>query len=359
MTPVGVRLPKGTETVRLERHPGNPVLRPDPDSPWEAGSVLNGTVIQGDDGVIRMLYRATNGTKIEESGAYVSSIGYAESKDGVTFERRSEPLISPDQPYEQGLGCEDPRVVRIGDEYFIYYTAVEGPWGPDVKVRIALATTKDFKTVTKHGVVGPRGTASKAATLLPEPVDGKYVWYFTWCSDTPGAAILHARFDSLDDVRKPPPGFIAGVIEDYDRSAVLISGDRANLRKSRVRRGPELGAPPIRTDRGWLLFYSNSDHEIDEPEWQISAALLDLDKPWQVIARTKEPLLTPETRDELHGVVARVTFPSGAVLVGDRIHVYYGTGDQGIALATCELEALLKHLDAKENRVTNAGPCAG
>lgn len=345
--------------MRLERHPASPVLEASPDNVWEAGSVLNGTVIRTPDGLFHMLYRATNGTEIESSGAYISSIGHAVSQDGITFERRPEPLISPDQPYEQGLGCEDPRVVRMGDEYFIYYTAVEGEWGPDVKVRIALATTKDFESVVKYGVVGPQGAPSKAATLLPETVDGQYIWYFTWCSDTPGAAILHARFDSLDDVRKPPPGFIAGVIEDYDRSAVLISGDRANLRKGRVRRGPELGAPPIKTDRGWLMFYSNSDHEIDEPEWQISAALLDLDRPWQVIARTSEPLLTPETPDELHGIVARVAFPSGAVLVGDRVYVYYGTGDQGIALATCELETLLAQLDTKEDRLKNAGPCVG
>jgi predicted GH43/DUF377 family glycosyl hydrolase len=347
--------------MRLDRHPGNPVLRPNPDNAWEAGSVLNGTVIQGDDGIVRMLYRATNGTKIEETGAYVSSIGYAESKDGVTFERRPEPLISPDQPYEQGLGCEDPRVVKIGDEYFIYYTAVEGEWGPDVKVRIALATTKDFKTVTKHGVVGPKGTATKAASLLPEPVDGKYVWYFTWCSDTPGAAILHVLFDSLDQVKNPPPGHVAAAVENYDTSAVLISGDRAHLKKSRVRRGPELGAPPVKTEDGWLLFYSPSDHEDGEPEWQISAALLDLHEPWRVIARTRKPLLRPETQKEKNGIVNHVTFPSGCLVVGDQVHVYYGTGDQEIALATCELKALLDYLKQKENRegVTGRGPCVG
>src|SRR5512139_706169 len=163
--------------MRLERHPANPVLRPDPAHHWEAGSVLNGSVVQTDDGLIRMLYRATNDIRIETTGAYVSSIGYAESKDGVVFERRPEPLIVPDQPYEQGLGCEDPRITRVGDEYYIYYTAVAGEWGPGIEVRIALATTRDFRTVTKHGVVGPKGAPSKAAALLPEPVDGRYVWY--------------------------------------------------------------------------------------------------------------------------------------------------------------------------------------
>jgi predicted GH43/DUF377 family glycosyl hydrolase len=135
---------------------------------------------------------------------------------------------------------------------------------------------------------------------------------------------------------------------------VLQSGDRAQLVKKRVRRGPELGAPPIKTDRGWLLLYSNSDHE-DEPEWQISAVLLDLDRPWQVIAKTPEPLLTPEAENELTGVVNRVTFPSGAMVFDDQLHVYYGSGDQGIGLATCKLSSLLDYLDA--NRVDQPGAC--
>lgn len=339
--------------MQLERHAGNPILMRNPESPWEAGSVLNGTVTPGPDGLIRMLYRATNGVDFDVAGAYVSSIGYAESKDGIHFERRPKPLISPDMPYEQGLGCEDPRVVQAGDDFYIYYTAVEGV-PPDIKVRIALATTRDFETVVKHGIVGPAGAPSKAATLLPEPVNGQYIWYFTWCSDTPGATVMHVRFDSLEDVRKPPRGLVANAVEHYDDHAVLMPGDRAELVKSRVRRGPELGAPPIKTDRGWLLLYSNSDHE-DEPEWQISAVLLDLEQPWRVIAQTPEPLLTPETENELTGVVNRVTFPSGAIVLDGKLHVYYGSGDQGIGLATCDLAELLDYLTA--NPVEGTAAC--
>lgn len=341
--------------MRLQRHPANPVLRPDPERAWEAGSVLNGTVVRGDDGVIHMLYRATNDVHFATPGEYVSSIGLASSKDGVVFERSPEPLIVADQPYEQGLGCEDPRVVRLGDTYYIYYTAVEGV-PPDIKVRIALATTQDFRTVTKHGVVGPRGAPSKAATLFPELVGGQYLWFFTWCSDTPGAAILHARFDDLAHVTAPPSGFVASVIEAYDTSAILIPGDRAELVKTRVRRGPELGAPPIRTDRGWLLIYCPSDQE-EEPEWHIGAALLDLEEPWRVLGKTPAPLLRPETQAELEGVVNRVTFPSGALVIDGELHVYYGGGDQEILLATCELEELLDYLEA--HPVGGDGPWVG
>jgi predicted GH43/DUF377 family glycosyl hydrolase len=339
--------------MHLVRHPGNPILRPDAAHAWEAGSVLNGTVLQEDDGLVRMLYRATNDVLVTEKDGYVSSIGYAESRDGVHFRRRPTPLIVPDQPFELGLGCEDPRVVRIGDEYLIYYTAVEG-MPPRFKVRIALATTRDFRTVVKHGVVGPAGSPSKAATLFPEAIDGRYLWFFTWCSDTPASTVLHVRFDSLAQVRCPPRGLVADALEHYTEHAVLIAGDPAEGTKTRVRRGPELGAPPIRTPAGWLLIYCNSDGE-ERPEWQISAALLDSDRPWRVIARTPRPLLRPETDAELTGVVDRVTFPSGAFVRDGDLYVYYGTGDQGIALATCRLADLLEHLDA--NRVDGDSPC--
>lgn len=329
--------------MQLVRHPANPVLTRNPANPWEAGSVLNATVLREEDGLVRMLYRATNDVQTGVAGRYVSCIGYAESRDGVRFHRRSRPLIVPDQPYEQGLGCEDPRVTRVGEEYFIYYTAVRG-FPPDLKVRIALATTKDFRTVTKHGIVGPAGSESKAAALLAEPVGDRHIWYYTWCSDRPASTIMHARFASLDEVKRPPAGLIAHTLEHYDEYAVLKPERGAAAGRSLgVLRGPELGPPPVRTEAGWLLIYCGTDTE-SLPEWQVGAALLDRAEPWRVIAKTAEPILRPQVRDEVLGVVDRVTFPSGAMVDGDQLYVYYGSGDQGVCLATCRLRDLLDHL---------------
>ena len=76
-----------------------------------------------------------------------------------------------------------------------------------------------------------------------------------------------------------------------------------------------------------------------------------------MIARTPAPLLTPQTESELTGVVNRVTFPAGALVIDGTVHLYYGSGDQGICLATCELDALLDHL--KMFPVTHSGPVVG
>jgi predicted GH43/DUF377 family glycosyl hydrolase len=334
----------GGGAVRLIRHAGNPILAFNPARAWEAGSVLNACVLRDDDSLIRMVYRATNDVRFGAPGGYMSSVGYAESHDGIHFTRRAEPLIVPDQPYENGKGCEDPRVTKVGDEYFIYYTAV-GEADGKLKVRIALATTRDFRTVTKHGIVGPAGVDSKAAALLPEPFTGQYIWYYTVNSDRPSSAIVHVRFNSLDDVKRPPAGHIARSLEHYDDHAVLVpTRDRTDKVHSRgVIRGPELGAPPIKTEAGWLLIYCPTNNE-DHEEWHISAALLDLNEPWRVIAQAPAPLLRPETEAEVNGLIANITFPAGAIIMGDELYVYYGSGDQGVCLAIAPVRELLDYL---------------
>jgi beta-1,2-mannobiose phosphorylase / 1,2-beta-oligomannan phosphorylase len=321
--------------MKLKRHHENPILEKNPDQPWEQGSVLNPSVLY-EDGLFRMVYRATNDTHSDIPGQYMSSIGYAESTDGVHFTRFPEPLIYPDQPYEIRLGCEDPRVTNIDGEYFLYYTAVGEADNGDVDVRIALATSHDFKTWHKHGIVGPRHTTSKAAALFPEKIGGKYVMFYTWMSDSPMSTIMEARFNTRETLVRPPAHLMVDDIERYEENAVFKPPESTF-------RGAEVGAVPIKTDIGWLFIYCPAN-TTDHPEWTISAALLDLHDPRKIIAESEEPILKPEAEEELHGIVNNVTFPEGAVVVGDELYVYYGSGDQGICLATCNLNQLLKHL---------------
>ncbi len=322
--------------MKLTRYSLNPILEKNPDNHWEAGSVFNPSILY-DNGIFRMVYRATNDIKIKETGGYVSSIGYAESTDGIRFKRSTNPLIVPDQEYEIGLGCEDPRVTKVDNTYFLYYTAVKGV-GKEKEVRIALATSTDFKVWQKHGIVGP-ATRSKAAALFPEKINGKYVMFYTWMPDRPLSSIMQVKFDTLSDVIKPPKEFMANNINRYEKNIVFAP-------PLNVYRGAEVGAVPIKTDEGWFFIYCSANVS-DHPQWTISAALLDLDDPRKVLAQTEEPILRPETKAELTGVVKNVTFPEGAVVVGKDLYVYYGSGDQGICLATCKFQALLKHLKAR------------
>jgi predicted GH43/DUF377 family glycosyl hydrolase len=319
--------------MQLKRYSSNPILTRNPQNHWEAGSVFNPCVWY-EDGIFRMVYRATNDIQINKPRGYISSIGYAESIDGIHFTRSSKPIITPDQPYENYKGCEDPRVTKIDDTYFLYYTAVSGEPGA-YNVRIALATSKNLKTWKKHGIVGP-DTRSKAACLFPEKINGKYVLFYTWMADRPVSSIMQVRFNSIKEILKPPKGLIAQSLNHYDKHVVFMP-------PVNTYRGAEVGAVPIKTKYGWLFIYCNANTS-DHPEWTIKAALLDLNDPGKILAQSNGPILRPEATTEVAGVVNNVTFPEGAVVMGKELYVYYGSGDQGICLATCNLTTLLRHL---------------
>lgn len=318
--------------MKLRRFRGDPIVERDPSHDWEKGSVLNPGVIY-ENGFFRMIYRATNDVHPDRPGEYISSLGYAESVDGKHFTRFEQPILYPTESYENGLGCEDPRVTKIKDVYYLYYTAVGGV-GHEQKVRIALATSKDFIHWNKHGVVGP-DLFSKAACLFPEKINGKYTMLFTFELESPKATIMMAQFDDLYDVFYPSQEWMNRIVhEEYDDHVVFRPSDG---------RGNEVGAVPIKTPHGWLFIYSALSTVDNHTEWSISAALLDLHNPRKILANL-DHILKPETERETHGVVDHVAFPEGAVIYGEELYVYYGSGDQGICLAMCDYQELLDEL---------------
>jgi beta-1,4-mannooligosaccharide/beta-1,4-mannosyl-N-acetylglucosamine phosphorylase len=95
------------------------------------------------------------------------------------------------------------------------------------------------------------------------------------------------------------------------------------------------GPAPIETSEGWLLFYHGVLTSCNGFVYSFGAALLDLDKPWQVIARGAPYLISPQELYELAGDVPNVTFPCTALVDGDtgRLAIYYGCADTVTGLA--------------------------
>jgi predicted GH43/DUF377 family glycosyl hydrolase len=334
---------------RLTRYPSNenpfPILTPRPDVDWEGVAVFNPSVIKDGEKFI-MLYRTYPkgtvelGSKPFRPGKYLanqkSNIGYAQSVDGINFERRDTPLIAPSESYDM-FGCEDPRVTKIDDTFYITYTAIDSPLDDSSKkpnVRIALATTKDFVTITKHGIIGP-SKQSKAAAFFPSTINGKVALVMTVSSDTTKSHIVIRYFNTFDELLEKSVEGWQKFLEISEANAVLKTYNW-------LHRGPELGAVPILTDKGWLLIFSA---ESMSDTWTVSAALLDKDDPTKLVARATGYLLQPATDYERNGLVPYVTFPEGAVIVGDELYVYYGCADSVIGLATCKLHELLDYLE--------------
>jgi predicted GH43/DUF377 family glycosyl hydrolase len=103
-----------------------------------------------------------------------------------------------------------------------------------------------------------------------------------------------------------------------------------------------IGPPPIRTDSGWVVIY----HGVDAYDvYHAGAALLDLEDPRRVIARTPEPILEPEEDFERVGIVPNVVFPEGAVVIEDELKVFYGGADKVCCVASVPMNMLMEALE--------------
>ena len=320
-------------SIGIQRSDKNPIFFPAIENQWEAEATFNGCPVVG-DGKIHFLYRAVSSlTPIKYDGLKleISTIGYASSKDGVHFEDRQQ-FISPDYAWEH-YGCEDPRVTKVGGRYFIFYTALSTyPFNAD-GIKVGLAITKDFKTIDEKHLVTPFN--AKAMAFFPRKIDGKYTAVLTVNTDKPPAKIALASFNELSQVWSP---------EYWSKWYATL--DRHVLR---IQQAPydhiEVGAPPIRTKYGWLLIYSHIKDYLSPPAtFSVKAILLDLEKPRRILAYTERPLLIPEAAYERYGRVPNIVFPTGAVIKGKRLFIYYGAADTTCALATVNLENIIKNM---------------
>ena len=141
--------------ITFRRVGSGPILTPD-DLPFHTDGVFNPGVAELDGEVVLLL-------RIEDRQG-ISQIRVARSRNGVDgWQVEGHPLLEPDLPdfpFEE-WGCEDSRVTHMADGSFaIAYTAYSR-YGPAV----ALATTQDFTSVERIGVV--LSPTNKDAAVFP------------------------------------------------------------------------------------------------------------------------------------------------------------------------------------------------
>jgi beta-1,4-mannooligosaccharide/beta-1,4-mannosyl-N-acetylglucosamine phosphorylase len=110
------------------------------------------------------------------------------------------------------------------------------------------------------------------------------------------------------------------------------------------------GPCPIETTEGWLLFYHGVLTSCNGFVYSFSAALLDLEKPWKVIARAKPYIINPREIYELAGDVPNVTFPCAALVDKDsgKIAVYYGCADTVTGLVFGKIDEIVNWVKANK-----------
>lgn len=322
--------------IKLARFIGNPILSPLKAHSWEQEAVFNGTVVV-EGSTYHLLYRAVS-APLDVAGKKheLSTIGHAVSHNRIDFEKRTQ-LIKPEEEWER-YGCEDPRVTKLDDTYYIFYTALSAfPPGAE-SIKVAVALSRDLDSLDERHLVTPFN--AKAMALFPEKVNGKIVVVLTAHTDQPPAKIALAFFDAPQDLwNKTRWDAWHHDIEQY--SLPLLRSPHDHI---------EAGAQPVRTSAGWLLIYCYIRNYLTSNKiFGIEAVLLDLENPLKIIGRSEDALLSPEADYELHGQVPNVIFPSGALIHGNDLGVYYGAADTTVCLATCNLDALLSQLVPKHH----------
>ncbi len=307
--------------ARVKRSSENPILIPDADIPWQSEAAFNPSVVEGNDGRFHMLFRA--------AGGGISSIGHAESRDGVQF-GEARPLIVPEAPWE-AHGCEDPRVTAFQGRYYIFYTAVSEFSADGIKVAVAI--TGDFTAIEERHLVTPFN--AKAMALFPERINGKIAAILTVNTDRPPARICIAYFDRIEDLWS----------KEYWDDWYAHLDDHVVAMEHNEKDHLEVGSAPLKTEDGWLIFYSYIyDYFAPPAIFGIQAALLDLKDPRIVVGEVKRPLIIPSEEYEIYGRVPSIVFPSGALIKGNEVRLYYGAADTVSCLATFRKKELIDQL---------------
>ena len=102
-------------------------------------------------------------------------------------------------------------------------------------------------------------------------------------------------------------------------------------------------AATIKTKDGWLLIYQAVCRR-DESRYKMGAMLLDLKDPTKVLARSRNPILEPIAPYENEGWKAGVVYPCGAVVINNRLFVYYGGADMVVCVASAKLNNFVEQL---------------
>ena len=320
--------------------------------PFEDRSVLNPAVWQ-DGNQVHVIYRAIN-------EKFMSSLGYARLEGPLkVVERWDKQFLAPKYTFEK-KGMEDPRIVRIGQTFYLVYVGHDGK-----NCLLAYYHGRDLFNLKSGGVISPKISYHRAGRLwrsaklkdqyyffqafyekyagkdvllwdkdgmmFPQKVNNKFVLLHRFFPD-----MQKVEFTSFNQLKSTE--FWTDYLKHLDQNIVL---ETEFAFESRHIGG---GAPPIKTKYGWLVIYHTTSEENEGRTYGGAAALLDKNDLTKVIARLPYPLLAPSTHYETTGEVNDVVFPTGTAIFGERLYIYYGSADKCICAASCRLDSLLAEL---------------
>ncbi|MGP1621783.1 MAG: glycoside hydrolase family 130 protein [Candidatus Cryptobacteroides sp.] len=305
--------PQGSKEV-MWRYSANPVIPRDllPDS----NSIFNSAVVPFEDGYAGVFRCDDKNRRMTLHAGF--------SKDGIKWDINRETIKFECDNEEIGKWVYgyDPRVTKIDDKYFV--TWCNGYFGPTIGV----AWTKDFKTFRQlENAFLPY---NRNGVLFPKKINGKYA-LLSRPSDTG-----HTPFGDIFYSESPDMEYWGHHRHVMSPAPFEVSAWQC----MKIGAGPV----PIETSEGWLLIYHGVLRSCNGYVYAFGSALLDLDEPWKVIARSGQYLISPREIYELTGDVPDVTFPCASLHdpATGRIAVYYGCADTVTGLAFGYIPEIIK-----------------
>lgn len=298
------------------RYTANPVIQRNaiPNS----NSVFNSAVVPFEDGFAGVFRCDSRSVSMDIFAGF--------SKDGVNWEINHEPIqFEGDEEITKREYRYDPRVCKIDDRYYI--TWCNGYHGPT----IGIAYTTDFKTF--HQLENAFLPYNRNGVLFPRKI-GDYYAMVSRPSDTG-----HTPFGDIFYSVSPDLTFWG----KHRYVMGTINGDESAWQSKKIGPGPV----PIETDKGWLLIYHGVINTANGFVYRMGVALLDINEPWKVLARSRNYILGPEELYECVGDVPNVTFPCAALTDAEtgRIAIYYGCADTVTGLAFTTVDELLSYME--------------
>ena len=243
------------------------------------------------------------------------------SEDGFSW-RIEDPVITFEAEIAE-ITSEykyDPRVCWIEDRYYV--TWCNGYHGPT----IGIGYTTDFKKFCQieNAFLPP----NRNGVLFPRKINGRYAM-LSRPSD-----YGHTPFGDIFYSESPDMRFWGN-----HRHVMRTAG---GWQSTKIGAGPI----PIETDEGWLMIYHGVLTSCNGFVYSFGAAILDIERPWKVLYRTKPYLLSPQTCYECVGDVPNVAFPCAALTdaATGRIAIYYGCADTVTGICFAELGPLMRFI---------------
>ncbi|MDR1538910.1 MAG: glycoside hydrolase family 130 protein [Clostridiales bacterium] len=244
------------------------------------------------------------------------------SDDGIHWNISHDPIImaSGDPEIIRLEYRYDPRVCLVDGKYYVNWC--NGYHGPT----IGAAWTYDFKTF--HQLENAFLPYNRNGVMFPRKINGSFAM-LSRPSDTG-----HTAFGDIFYSESP----------DY----VYWGKHRHVMSRTDGWQATKIGAGPIpiETDEGWILIYHGVLTSCNGYVYSFGAALLDLEKPWQVLKRSKNYLLSPQAIYECVGDVPNVAFPCAALTdaPSGRISIYYGCADTVTGLCFTTVDEIMAFL---------------